>query len=110
MSPTKTASTIEQQIGRGLFEAALVCITAYPLADVQVKNHETMMNSTAAKPELQGILFSSAGFPAPMVSAAVKTLPGKVLVPAAVDQVQGQALAALQGLKVLCDASPNASF
>lgn len=45
--------------------------------------------------------FSSAGIPAPsVVSAALQVLPGKVLVPAVVDQVQGQALAALQVLKV----------
>ena len=104
----ETGSTIEQQIGRGLSEAAFVSVTAYPLADDQEQNHETTMNSYAAEPELQGNLFSSAGVPAPLVSAAVKTLPGKVLVPAVVDQVQGQALAALQVLKVLRDAVPNA--
>ncbi|XLR66911.1 hypothetical protein HN51_009490 [Arachis hypogaea] len=47
-------------------------------------------------------LFSAPGIPAPtVVSAASQMLPGKVLVPAAVDQVQGQALAALQVLKVI---------
>ncbi|XP_022968012.1 uncharacterized protein LOC111467385 isoform X2 [Cucurbita maxima] len=97
----ETASTIEQKIGRGLSKAAFVSVTAYPLADDQEQNHETTMNSYAAEPELQGNLFSSAGVPAPLVSAAVKTLPGKVLVPAVVDQVQGQALAALQVLKVI---------
>ncbi|KAI5570010.1 hypothetical protein POPTR_012G142500v4 [Populus trichocarpa] len=35
------------------------------------------------------------------VSAALQVLPGKVLVPAVVDQVQGQVLAALQVLKVI---------
>ncbi|XP_044505910.1 uncharacterized protein LOC123225759 isoform X2 [Mangifera indica] len=46
--------------------------------------------------------FSPAGIPAPsVVSAALQVLPGKVLVPAVVDQVQGQALAALQVLKVI---------
>ncbi|KAD4584844.1 hypothetical protein R6Q59_036371 [Mikania micrantha] len=45
---------------------------------------------------------SSASIPAPSVlSPALQTLPGKVLVPAVVDQVQGQALAALQVLKVI---------
>lgn len=49
-----------------------------------------------------GNSFSSAGIPAPtVVSAALQVLPGKVLVPAVVDQVQGQALSALQVLKVL---------
>ncbi|XP_022984998.1 uncharacterized protein LOC111483097 isoform X1 [Cucurbita maxima] len=55
-----------------------------------------------------GALADNSGVPAPLVSAAVKTLPGKVLVPAAVDQVQGQALAALQGLKVIeADIEPS---
>jgi hypothetical protein len=48
------------------------------------------------------ISFSSAGIPAPSaVSAALQVLPGKVLVPAVVDQLQGQTFAALQVLKVL---------
>ncbi|XVF50840.1 hypothetical protein PTKIN_Ptkin04bG0136200 [Pterospermum kingtungense] len=53
--------------------------------------------------------FSSAGIPAPSaVSAAPQVHPGKILVPAAVDQVQGQALAALQVLKVIeADAQPS---
>ncbi|XP_031281131.1 uncharacterized protein LOC116139595 isoform X1 [Pistacia vera] len=53
--------------------------------------------------------FSPAGIPAPsVVSAALQVLPGKVLVPAVVDQVQGQALAALQVLKVIeADAQPT---
>ncbi|KAJ0970182.1 hypothetical protein J5N97_023059 [Dioscorea zingiberensis] len=46
--------------------------------------------------------FSSAGIPAPsVVSAALQVSPGNVLVPAVVDQVQGQAFAALQVLKVI---------
>ncbi|KAL0548675.1 hypothetical protein IC582_013138 [Cucumis melo] len=102
------APSIEQQLESGLSEAALVSITDYPLADDQENNHETIMNGTAAKRELQEILFSSAGVPAPLVSAAVKTLPGKVLVSAVVDQVQGQALAALQVLKVIeSDVEPS---
>ncbi|KAG5230688.1 Chloroplast thylakoid membrane [Salix suchowensis] len=48
------------------------------------------------------ISFSSAGIPAPSaVSAALQVLPGKVLVPAVVDQLQGQTFAALQVLKVI---------
>lgn len=44
---------------------------------------------------------SSTGIPAPsLVSAALQVPPGKVLVPAVVDHVQGQAFAALQVLKV----------
>ncbi|KAF7821891.1 uncharacterized protein G2W53_027346 [Senna tora] len=49
-----------------------------------------------------GVFFSSPGIPAPSIaSTVVPVLPGKVLVPAAVDQVQGQALSALQVLKVI---------
>lgn len=49
-----------------------------------------------------GDSFISAGIPAPStISPALQALPGKVLVPASFDQVQGQALAALQALKVI---------
>ncbi|KAJ8536782.1 hypothetical protein K7X08_035183 [Anisodus acutangulus] len=49
-----------------------------------------------------GDIFTSAGIPAPStISPALQALPGKVLVPASFDQVQGQALAALQALKVI---------
>ncbi|XP_076906553.1 uncharacterized protein LOC143562702 [Bidens hawaiensis] len=49
-----------------------------------------------------GKISSSASIPAPSVlSPALQVGPGKVLVPAVVDQVQGQALAALQVLKVI---------
>ncbi|CAN6705740.1 unnamed protein product [Malus baccata var. baccata] len=58
-----------------------------------------------------GNSFSSAGngVPAPtVVSAALQVPPGKVLVPAVVDQVQGQAFAALQVLKVIeADVQPG---
>ncbi|KAG6746501.1 hypothetical protein POTOM_051042 [Populus tomentosa] len=55
------------------------------------------------------ISFSSAGIPAPSaVSAALQVLPGKVLVPAVVDQLQGQTFAALQVLKVIeADVQPT---
>ncbi|XP_068645621.1 probable GPI-anchored adhesin-like protein PGA55 isoform X2 [Aristolochia californica] len=53
----------------------------------------------SAKPENS---FSYAGIPAPsLVSAALQVPPGKVVVPAVIDNVQGQALAALQVLKVI---------
>ncbi|CAJ1977036.1 unnamed protein product [Sphenostylis stenocarpa] len=46
--------------------------------------------------------YSTPGIPASsVVSAAVQMLPGKILVPAAVDQGQGQALTSLQALKDL---------
>lgn len=48
-----------------------------------------------------GNFFTSAGIPAPsVVSAALQAPPGKVLVPAVIDQLQSQALSALQVLKV----------
>ncbi|KAF5183330.1 oxidoreductase/transition metal ion-binding protein [Thalictrum thalictroides] len=52
---------------------------------------------------------SSAGIPAPsLVSAALQVPPGKVVVYGVVDQVQGQALAALQVLKVIeADVQPG---
>ncbi|KAJ4900435.1 hypothetical protein Rs2_14386 [Raphanus sativus] len=46
-----------------------------------------------------GSAFSTAGIPAPSISFQVN--PGKILVPAAADQVQSQAFAALQVLKVI---------
>ncbi|XP_065007535.1 uncharacterized protein LOC135583148 isoform X1 [Musa acuminata AAA Group] len=53
--------------------------------------------------------FSHSGIPAPsLVYAAQQVPPGKILVPAFVDQVQGHALAALQVLKVIeVDAQPG---
>ncbi|XP_051122907.1 uncharacterized protein LOC127245855 [Andrographis paniculata] len=46
--------------------------------------------------------FTSAGIPAPsVVTVALQSPPGKVLVPAVVDQLQSQALSALQVLKVI---------
>ncbi|KAI3471143.1 hypothetical protein Pfo_027806 [Paulownia fortunei] len=51
-----------------------------------------------------GNFFTSAGIPAPsVVSAALQAPPGKVLVPAVIDQLQSQALSALQVLKVIED-------
>ncbi|KAK4436294.1 hypothetical protein Salat_0793100 [Sesamum alatum] len=53
---------------------------------------------------IPGNFFTSAGIPAPsVVSAALQVPPGKVLVPAIVDQLQSQALSALQVLKVIED-------
>ncbi|XP_015069725.1 uncharacterized protein LOC107014363 isoform X1 [Solanum pennellii] len=49
-----------------------------------------------------GDVFTSAGIPAPStISPALQAPPGRVLVPASFDQVQGQALSALQALKVI---------
>lgn len=81
--------------------ATSVSEPAYPNANEQyTKNSNDTIRSKSQLPNPRNS-FSSAGIPAPtVVSAAVQVLPGKVLVPAVVDQVQGQALAALQVLKV----------
>lgn len=66
----------------------------------RVNNIETK-SSNSESPN-SGVFFSSPGIPAPsIVSTAVQVPPGKVLIPAAIDLVQGQALAALQVLKVI---------
>lgn len=62
------------------------------------------MNGSRSKlhPINSGNGFISASIPAPStVSTALLTAPGKVLIPATVDEVQGQAFAALQALKVI---------
>ncbi|KAL7585999.1 hypothetical protein Lser_V15G43855 [Lactuca serriola] len=68
-----------------------------PIPEPELPNIEKTFDSM----DLES-LPSSASIPAPSVlSPSLQTLPGKVLVPAVVDQVQGQALAALQVLKVI---------
>ncbi|XP_027363915.1 uncharacterized protein LOC113871197 isoform X2 [Abrus precatorius] len=70
--------------------------------DEQVRNDNNEVNKHRSESPNSGSFYSDPGIPAPsVVSAAVQVLPGKVLVPAAVDQVQGQALVALQDLKVI---------
>lgn len=70
----------------------------------QERDSHIETNKSESESPDSGVFFSSPGIPAPsIVSAAVPVPPGKVLVPAAVDLVHGQALAALQALKVyLC--------
>jgi len=76
--------------------------SAYPFGNEKDADHHNQMNRSRSELPNPGNSFSSAGIPAPsVVSAARLVLPGKVLIPAVVDQVQGQALAALQVLKVL---------
>nr|XP_023914888.1 uncharacterized protein LOC112026435 isoform X2 [Quercus suber] len=79
----------------------------YPLANDANYNNE--MNRSRSESSNLVNSFSFAGIPAPsVVSAALQVLPGKVLIPATVDQVQGQALAALQVLKVIeADVQPG---
>lgn len=77
----------------------------HTFADEQVKNGHTEITvdqsqSISESPSSSNI-FSSAGIPAPsVVSEALRVTPGKILVQPVVDQVQGQALAALQAMKV----------
>ncbi|XAR53656.1 hypothetical protein NMG60_11022290 [Bertholletia excelsa] len=80
-----------------------VSAVAYPFTNEQDENTNDIINESTFFPSTNpGASFSSAGIPAPsVVSAALQVAPGKVLVPAVVDQVQGQALAALQVLKVI---------
>lgn len=85
-------------------ESVSVSTLADPSVNEQDTNGHNDMNTikTIFESPISQNSFSSAGIPAPSaVSAALQVLPGKVLVPAVVDQVQGQALAALQVLKVL---------
>ncbi|KAL9317582.1 hypothetical protein ACSQ67_014099 [Phaseolus vulgaris] len=70
--------------------------------DGQVRNDNNEVNKGRSESSISGAFYSAPGIPAPsVVSASVQVLPGKVLVPAVVDQGQGQALAALQALKVI---------
>ncbi|XP_006587301.1 uncharacterized protein [Glycine max] len=88
--------------GNDLFEESSISSSVNTLVDEQVTNDNYEVDEVKSKSPNSGSFFSVPGIPAPsVVSASVQVLPGKVLVPAAVDQVQGQALAALQVLKVI---------
>lgn len=64
--------------------------------DIELENQIDLFKSTAPDKS-----FSSAGIPAPsLLSAALQMPVGQIVVPAAVDPTQGNALAALQVLKV----------
>ncbi|XP_006827628.2 uncharacterized protein LOC18422877 isoform X1 [Amborella trichopoda] len=63
---------------------------------------ETNASDSSLESSVPESSFAYPGIPAPsLVSAVLQVAPGKVVVPAIVDQVQGQALAALQVLKVI---------
>uniref|UniRef100_A0A5B7BSB4 Putative GPI-anchored adhesin-like protein PGA55 isoform X1 n=1 Tax=Davidia involucrata TaxID=16924 RepID=A0A5B7BSB4_DAVIN len=97
--------------GGGSSGTTSVSALAYPFANEHDATIYNDINGSRSFLESTnpGNSFSSAGIPAPsVVSAALQVLPGKVLVPAVVDQVQGQALAALQVLKVIeADVQPS---
>ncbi|KAK3037184.1 hypothetical protein RJ639_030077 [Escallonia herrerae] len=90
--------------GGGSSESTLVSALGYQFSNDQNDNACSDINgSKSIFDSISPLKFSAgAGIPAPsVVSPALQALPGKVLVPAVVDQVQGQALAALQVLKVI---------
>jgi hypothetical protein len=92
----------EQSIsGNDLLSKSVFSPSTNSLVDDQVRYENNEVNKDITETPNSGSIFSAPGIPAPsVVSAALQVLPGKVLVPAAFDQVQGQALAALQVLKV----------
>ncbi|KAK7380323.1 hypothetical protein VNO78_32831 [Psophocarpus tetragonolobus] len=93
--------SVEEQSnpGKDLFEKSLVSSSS---VDEQISNDNYEVDEVKPESPNSGSFFLIPGIPAPsVVSTAVQVAPGKVLVPAAVDQVQGQALAALQVLKVI---------
>ncbi|WVZ13862.1 hypothetical protein V8G54_011428 [Vigna mungo] len=88
--------------GNDVFEESPVLLSANALVDEKVMNDNYEVDEVKSESPNFGSFFSVPGIPAPsVVSATAQVFPGKVLVPAAVDQVQGQALAALQVLKVI---------
>ncbi|XP_059667092.1 uncharacterized protein LOC132312654 isoform X2 [Cornus florida] len=112
----KSSLEVHNLNGDGLAETTSVSAVAYPFANEQNANeqdandyNDISRSRSFFESKNPGNSFSSAGVPAPsVVSAALQVLPGKVLVPAVFDQVQGQALAALQVLKVIeADVQPG---
>ncbi|GLT31187.1 hypothetical protein SLA2020_059390 [Shorea laevis] len=113
VSEERRAASMEEN---NLSESGLSEITSLPAsshlsANDQDKNGygETNKSKSFFDSSTPENSYSSAGTPAPsIVSAAAQVIPGKVLVPAVVDQVQGQAIEALQILKVIeADAQPS---
>ncbi|PON51725.1 GPI-anchored adhesin-like protein [Parasponia andersonii] len=96
-------------ISEGGSSGTSVSSSAYSLQNEQFTESRNEINRSTPETPKPGTSFSSAGIPAPsVVFSALQVLPGKVLVPAVVDQVQGQALAALQVLKVIeADVQPS---
>ncbi|KAF6175124.1 hypothetical protein GIB67_022805 [Kingdonia uniflora] len=86
-----------------------IFILGDPSANEPDVNSVIDMNSSFCESLMPKNSISAAGIPAPsLVSAALQAPPGKVLIPAFVDQVQGQALSALQILKVIeADVRPS---
>ncbi|CAK8532427.1 unnamed protein product [Lathyrus sativus] len=104
VSYEENKSSFEEKsiLGNDLLSKSVFSPSTNSLVDDQVGNKNNEVNKDISESPNSGSLFSAPGIPAPsVVSAALQVVPGKVLVPAAFDQVQGQALAALQVLKVI---------
>lgn len=103
VSAVGNKSSLEEQSNpeNDLYRKSSVSSSTNILVDESVISDNNEVDKSISESPKPGSLFSVPGIPAPsVVSAAVQVHPGKILVPAAVDQVQGQALAALQVLKV----------
>ncbi|PON90847.1 GPI-anchored adhesin-like protein [Trema orientale] len=110
VSSEENSLTLEaHSISEGGSSGTSVSSSAYSLQNEQFTESRNEINRSTPESPKPGTSFSSAGIPAPsVVFSALQVLPGKVLVPAVVDQVQGQALAALQVLKVIeADVQPS---
>ncbi|CAI9092243.1 OLC1v1027435C1 [Oldenlandia corymbosa var. corymbosa] len=84
--------------------ASSVSDVSYPFTKKQLGNIYQTVNETGTSFDLNslGITYTTAVIPAPSkLSTALQEFRGKVLIPAVVDQVQSQALSALQALKVI---------
>lgn len=105
----KSSLEVDNLNGVGSSGTSVLSALVYPLANTPSENEYNDINGSRSLFDSMsnGTFSSSAGIPAPsVVSPSLKARPGKVLVPAVTDQVQGQALAALQVLKVPFPHSP----
>ncbi|KAK4789206.1 hypothetical protein SAY86_020525 [Trapa natans] len=86
------------------FGTISISAPAHTFLDEQVKydRREMPVDGSIFQSPSSSNIFSSAGIPAPsVVSEALRVTTRKILVQPVVDQVQGQALAALQAMKVI---------
>ncbi|KAM7499668.1 hypothetical protein LguiA_024082 [Lonicera macranthoides] len=98
----KSSLEVDNLNGVGSSGTSVSSALVYPFAKTPSENDHNDINGSRSlfDSTSNGTFSSSAGIPAPsVVSPSLKARPGKVLVPAVIDQVQGQALAALQVLK-----------
>ncbi|KAM7494484.1 hypothetical protein LguiB_029093 [Lonicera macranthoides] len=107
----KSFGEVRNLNGAGSARTAVVPESSYPFANEQSENgySDIYGSGTFLDANNPGKFSSSVCIPAPSaVFPALQDFNGKVLVPAIVDQVQGQALSALQVLKVIeADVQPG---